>query len=197
MSMKMKEHTRSDEAAVVEVSSLAGVAPQSISYGLIDSDFGRMLIGSNSRGICRSEFVDAEKRPELFERSAAVNELTAAARRAFWFTPLQAYLQGRRDLPAMALDFEGTAFQLKVWAALQACALGNTLSYSQLAGSAGRHLAVRAAASACAANTLAVFIPCHRAIRQDGSLGGFRWGLARKRDLLALEKALLLQGPAG
>ena len=88
------------------------------------------------------------------------------------------------DLP---LDIRGTAFQQRVWQALRAIPPGQTVSYSTLAAAIGSPRAVRAVASACAANTLAVAIPCHRVIRRDGSLSGYRWGLERKRELLARE----------
>jgi AraC family transcriptional regulator, regulatory protein of adaptative response / methylated-DNA-[protein]-cysteine methyltransferase len=88
------------------------------------------------------------------------------------------------DLP---LDIRGTPFQQKVWAALRAIPAGVTTTYSALAGCIGEPKAVRAAASACAANKLAVVIPCHRVLRTDGSLSGYRWGMQRKRALIDRE----------
>jgi AraC family transcriptional regulator, regulatory protein of adaptative response / methylated-DNA-[protein]-cysteine methyltransferase len=88
------------------------------------------------------------------------------------------------DLP---LDIRGTAFQQRVWAALARIPAGKTLSYSELARRVGMPSAVRAVASACAANKLAVAIPCHRVLRNDGALSGYRWGVARKRALLDRE----------
>ena len=90
------------------------------------------------------------------------------------------------DLP---LDIRGTAFQQKVWQALREIPPGQTLSYTQLAARVGSPRAVRAVASACAANAIAVLIPCHRVVRNDGSLSGYRWGIARKQALLDNEKA--------
>ena len=89
--------------------------------------------------------------------------------------------------PNLPLDIRGTAFQHRVWQALRAIPAGCTLSYSELAAAIGSPRAVRAVASACAANALAVAIPCHRVIRQDGALSGYRWGIERKRELLARE----------
>ncbi len=98
------------------------------------------------------------------------------------------------DLP---LDIRGTAFQRQVWAALAKIPSGRTLSYAQLAAQIGRPRAVRAVAGACAANRLAVAIPCHRAVRSDGSLAGYRWGAKRKRTLLERERrADAARGPA-
>jgi len=87
------------------------------------------------------------------------------------------------------VQVQGTAFQARVWRALQRVPLGATLSYSELARRAGKPRAVRAAASACAANRVALLIPCHRALRSDGGAGGYRWGLERKARLLAAEAA--------
>ncbi len=90
------------------------------------------------------------------------------------------------DLP---LDIRGTAFQQRVWQALRQIPAGKTLSYAELADAIGEPKAVRAVASACGANTLAVLVPCHRIVRTDGSLSGYRWGVERKRDLLLREGA--------
>jgi len=92
----------------------------------------------------------------------------------------------RFELP---LDLRGTLFQQRVWQALRQIPPGQTLSYSQLAEHLGQPRAVRAVASACAANPLAVAVPCHRVLRSDGSLSGYRWGLERKRALLDNEAA--------
>jgi AraC family transcriptional regulator of adaptative response/methylated-DNA-[protein]-cysteine methyltransferase len=89
------------------------------------------------------------------------------------------------DLP---LDIKGTAFQRRVWAALRAIPAGSTASYAQVAERIGQPGASRAVAQACGANTLAVAIPCHRVLRGDGDLGGYRWGAARKRALLEREQ---------
>jgi AraC family transcriptional regulator, regulatory protein of adaptative response / methylated-DNA-[protein]-cysteine methyltransferase len=88
----------------------------------------------------------------------------------------------------LPLDIQGTAFQRQVWQVLQAIPVGNTLSYQQVATQIGNPKAVRAVASACAANKLAIAIPCHRVVSSDGSLSGYRWGVDRKKALLELEK---------
>ena len=94
---------------------------------------------------------------------------------------------GRRfDLP---LDIRGTAFQQRVWQALRAIPAGSTATYAEIAKAVGRPRAVRAVAQACAANPLAVAIPCHRVVRTDGDLSGYRWGVERKRALLDREAA--------
>ena len=90
----------------------------------------------------------------------------------------------------LPLDIRGTAFQQRVWDALRRVSIGQTVTYTELAEQIGKPKAVRAVASACAANLLAVAIPCHRVIRQDGSLSGYRWGVERKSRLLDREQGL-------
>jgi AraC family transcriptional regulator of adaptative response/methylated-DNA-[protein]-cysteine methyltransferase len=98
-------------------------------------------------------------------------------------------LTGNDTAYRLPLDLSGTAFQRRVWKALQRIPRGATQSYRDVARAIGRPSAVRAVAKACAANPVAVAIPCHRVLRKDGGLGGYRWGLQRKRRLLALEHA--------
>jgi AraC family transcriptional regulator of adaptative response/methylated-DNA-[protein]-cysteine methyltransferase len=89
----------------------------------------------------------------------------------------------------LPLDIQGTAFQRRVWAALAAIPVGSTASYADVAAQIGQPGAARAVAGACAANSLAVAIPCHRVVRGDGNLSGYRWGAERKRTLLERERA--------
>jgi AraC family transcriptional regulator, regulatory protein of adaptative response / methylated-DNA-[protein]-cysteine methyltransferase len=91
-------------------------------------------------------------------------------------------------LPDLPLDLRGTAFQLKVWRFLLGTKRGDVVSYGEIAAAIGHPRAVRAVGAACGANRLAVLIPCHRALKADGSLGGYRWGLERKRMLLEAER---------
>jgi AraC family transcriptional regulator of adaptative response/methylated-DNA-[protein]-cysteine methyltransferase len=94
----------------------------------------------------------------------------------------------RKDLD-LPLDIRGTAFQQRVWKALTAIPAGKTASYADIAKKIGKPNAVRAVAQACAANSLAIVIPCHRVVKTDGGLSGYRWGVARKKELLAREEA--------
>jgi len=112
---------------------------------------------------------------------AAAAQLARAARAA------QEYLAGRRRSLAVPLDLHGTPFQIEVWSALRRVPYGRTISYAELARRAGRPRAVRACGSANGANPVPLFVPCHRTIASDGSLGGFGGGLALKRRLLRLE----------
>jgi AraC family transcriptional regulator of adaptative response/methylated-DNA-[protein]-cysteine methyltransferase len=101
---------------------------------------------------------------------------------------LNRYLRGETIDPRLPLHIRGTAFQMKVWKYLQSIPYGSVRSYSEVAEGIGKPAAVRAVARACASNRVAVAIPCHRVIRGTGELGGYRWGLERKRTFLDLER---------
>jgi AraC family transcriptional regulator of adaptative response/methylated-DNA-[protein]-cysteine methyltransferase len=101
-------------------------------------------------------------------------------------------MQGKHLDSSLPLDIQATAFQRKVWSYLQSIPFGSTRSYAQVAKGIRRPTAVRAVARACATNPVAVAIPCHRVVRTSGEMGGYRWGIARKKTLLAME-----QGVAG
>jgi AraC family transcriptional regulator of adaptative response/methylated-DNA-[protein]-cysteine methyltransferase len=105
-----------------------------------------------------------------------------------WMQELARRIEGGPPAVELPLDVRGTAFQLKVWKALLEIPRGAVASYGEIARQVGEPRAVRAVANACAANRIAVLIPCHRVIRGDGSLGGYRWGLARKRTLIDRER---------
>ena len=98
------------------------------------------------------------------------------------------YLEGAGGTERLPLDVRGTAFQRKVWETLQRIPRGSTRSYAEIARELGQPAAARAVAQACASNRLALVIPCHRVVREDGGLGGYRWGLERKRALLERER---------
>jgi AraC family transcriptional regulator, regulatory protein of adaptative response / methylated-DNA-[protein]-cysteine methyltransferase len=107
-----------------------------------------------------------------------------------WMNRVTGFLKSPRDNPALPLDARGTDFQRKVWNALREIPCGTTGSYREIARCIGVPGAARAVAAACAANPLAVVIPCHRVVRADGGLAGYRWGVWRKRELLATERRL-------
>ena len=104
-----------------------------------------------------------------------------------WIARVLRYIEQPRGVLDLPLDVQGTVFQRRVWQALQALPAGETASYTEIAGRIGQPMAFRAVAHACAGNLVAVAIPCHRAVRTDGSLAGYRWGLARKAELLRRE----------
>lgn len=150
---------------------------------------GEILVAASDRGICAISLGD--------DAEALVHELQDRFPRADLiggdgdFETLVAQVVGFVDHPnagwALPLDIRGTAFQQRVWQALREIPAGTTLSYAELAQRLGMPRAVRAVASACAANTLAVAIPCHRVVRTDGGLSGYRWGIERKRALIQRE----------
>ncbi len=161
-----------------------------ISYTIAPCSLGRVLVAATERGISavylgdrdsdlaaalRKEYPHAEIRPGSGERSKWVREIVR-------------HLAGsnpRLDLPT---DVVATAFQRRVWEALRAIPPGATRTYAEVARSIGQPSAFRAVARACATNPAAIVVPCHRVVRTDGTLGGYRWGLERKRSLLDQER---------
>jgi len=165
-----------------------------ISYATADTPLGLIMVGATDRGLCFLEFGDSAR--NLLE--SLEQEYPAAKRVPMpkpypaqftgWMQALAGYLEGERALSQMPLSLHGTAFQLKVWRYLQTIPAGSVQSYAEVAEAIGQPKAARAVANACGANRIAVVIPCHRVIRGDGTLGGYRWGLDRKRALLDAER---------
>tara|TARA_B100001123_G_scaffold446473_1_gene601057 strand:- start:280 stop:753 length:474 start_codon:yes stop_codon:yes gene_type:complete len=151
----------------------------------IDSPVGRLAITASLRGI-----------QQISRSDAAVSE-TVPVHMQPWLRALSNYFAGRGDLRAIPVDPRGgTELQRKVWQALQDIEHGETVTYSQLAERVGEVAAVRAVASACGKNPVAIIIPCHRVLAKDGTLGGYAWGLPMKEQLLALERAPVFQKAA-
>jgi AraC family transcriptional regulator of adaptative response/methylated-DNA-[protein]-cysteine methyltransferase len=160
-----------------------------IEFALAQCGLGALLVARSARGVCAialgdtpepllRELQDRFPRAELVGGDAAFEQLVAQ---------VVGFIEAPNlglDLP---LDIRGTAFQQRVWEALRKIPAGQTVSYAQLAQRIGMPSASRAVARACAANTLAVAIPCHRVVRSDGALSGYRWGVERKRALLLRE----------
>lgn len=181
-----------------QADAVLGMTPSAWRAGGINTDIqfavgacslGAILVAESCRGICAILLGDDPERllQDLQDRFPQAQLLGGDAA----FERRIAQVVGFVEAPAIGLDLpldiRGTAFQQRVWQALRAIPAGRTLSYSELAAAIGSPRAVRAVASACAANALAVVIPCHRIIRQDGALSGYRWGIERKRELLARE----------
>ncbi|OFZ94869.1 MAG: hypothetical protein A2Z64_01695 [Betaproteobacteria bacterium RIFCSPLOWO2_02_67_12] len=158
-----------------------------IAYTTFDSPLGEVLVAATERGICSVKLgADTETLlAQEFSEAERVRDpqALAAARHA-----VLEFLEGDGTLAQLPLDVRGTAFQRTVWEALRRIPHGETRSYQQIARAIGAPRAVRAVGSACGANPAALVIPCHRALRADGGLGGYAWGLERKRRLLAIEK---------
>jgi len=168
-----------------------GAIAATILYTCADSPLGRMLIAATERGICSIQFARTDG--ELIE--GLKREFPFAGRKMdegglkAWAGALLRHMRGK-DLDSdskLPLDIRATAFQRRVWTYLQSIPFGATRSYSEVAKGIGRPRAVRAVARACATNPVAVAIPCHRVVRQDGSMGGYRWGIERKKALLVME----------
>ena len=171
-----------------------GAVAAVVRYTIATSPLGRMLIAATDKGICSIQFADrfADNDDQL--QQGLMREFPFATRRrddaamAQWRVNLTRLMEGRETSPSLPLDIRATAFQRRVWEALQRIPRGETRSYSAIAKQIGMPKATRAVARACATNPVAVAIPCHRVVRQDGELGGYRWGIERKEQLLAIEK---------
>jgi len=166
-----------------------------IAFTIGDSPLGRLLVAATERGVCAVTLgdSDAELTRALFaeypEASIDSKDTSISPSLNLWLDCVLDSLKGeqRRELP---MDIQATAFQWRVWEELRRIPFGSTRSYQEIAKAIGKPNAVRAVARACASNRLALVIPCHRVIREDKNLGGYRWGLGRKEKLLRQEAAI-------
>lgn len=166
-----------------------GGADTDIHYAIGRCSLGAILVASSPSGICAISLGDAPEAlaSELHTRFPQARLSDGNAAFTEQLARVIALVEDPAKASALPLDIRGTAFQQRVWQALQGIPPGTTLSYTELARHIGAPAAVRAVASACAANVLAVAIPCHRVVRTDGALAGYRWGVERKRALLDRE----------
>jgi AraC family transcriptional regulator, regulatory protein of adaptative response / methylated-DNA-[protein]-cysteine methyltransferase len=169
----------------------AGGAEEEITFAVGSCSLGAILVAATARGICSILLgQDAgELTLELRRRFPRASVRSGGAAFEQQLAQVVAFVEAPQLGSSLPLDVRGTAFQERVWQALQAIPAGETRSYAQVAHALGAPRAVRAVASACAANPLAVAVPCHRVVRSDGALSGYRWGVERKRALLAREGA--------
>jgi AraC family transcriptional regulator, regulatory protein of adaptative response / methylated-DNA-[protein]-cysteine methyltransferase len=161
-----------------------------IGYTIADSPLGRLLVAATDRGVCSVCIGDSDgalKKALVEEYPAADIRLDSSGLREM-IHAFRDHLAGHNTHLDLPVDVQATAFQQQVWRELRAIPYGETRSYTDIAHAVGRPQAVRAVAHACASNRVALLIPCHRVVRQDGSLGGYRWGLERKRLLLDRER---------
>lgn len=160
-----------------------------ISYTIVEIPLGYILIAATARGVAVVRFGDAEStlQADLVREYPEAELERDEQGLGPWVTLLLDYLQGQSIPPTVPLDVRASAFQWKVWEALRAIPIGSTRSYREIAQAIGQPTAARAVANACAANPVAVFIPCHRVVRGNGQLGGYHWGVERKQQLLDLE----------
>lgn len=178
----------------------AGGEGESIVYAVRATAFGMLLMAATERGVCQVEFGDdgdlfVARLHDHFPR-ALIEPAGESAREPLdaWMDALAAHVERAAPCPTLPLDVRGTAFQIKVWRFLMSVKPGRVVSYGELATAIGHPDAVRAVGTACGANRIALLIPCHRALRADGSLGGYRWGLERKRALLDRERRASSEG---
>jgi AraC family transcriptional regulator of adaptative response/methylated-DNA-[protein]-cysteine methyltransferase len=184
-----------------------GAAGEVIHWAARETRLGWLAMAATARGVCFAQFgtsppaLEAELARE-FPKATRVE--SAAGKASYsatdptddpraqldaWLAALDAHLSRAAPAPALPLDLRGTAFQVRVWRFLQGIPLGETRSYADVAQAIGAPKATRAVGTACGANRVAVLVPCHRVLRGDGGLGGYRWGLERKRALLDAESA--------
>ncbi|MDQ3928904.1 MAG: bifunctional DNA-binding transcriptional regulator/O6-methylguanine-DNA methyltransferase Ada, partial [Chloroflexota bacterium] len=152
-----------------------------INYTITGSPLGRLLVAATERGVCAVRMGDDDARLEatLREEYHAASISRDDAVLGEWVAAILAHMSGEQPHLDLPLDVRATAFQWRVWEALRAIPYGSTRSYLQVAAAIGQPGAVRAVARACATNPVALAVPCHRVIKEDGSLGGYRWGVER------------------
>jgi AraC family transcriptional regulator of adaptative response/methylated-DNA-[protein]-cysteine methyltransferase len=161
---------------------------QRIAYCSFSSPLGAVLIAATEKGLCSVKLADDAARL----RQLLAEEFSQAEIREKDLPELRkkilAFIEGEASLARLPLDIRGTVFQRRVWDELRRIPRGETRTYGEIARAIGAPAAVRAVGSACGANPVALVVPCHRAVRTDGGLGGYAWGVSRKKRLLALEK---------
>jgi AraC family transcriptional regulator of adaptative response/methylated-DNA-[protein]-cysteine methyltransferase len=169
----------------------AGGSGVAIRYATGQTSLGLVMIAATGRGICSVRFGESEAAllQEVRDHFPAASLTKAGDEFQASVRAVIDFIDTPGDRFGLPLDIQGTAFQQRVWAALREVPAGRTVSYAELAARAGNRAAVRAAGSACGANPIAVLVPCHRAVRSDGALSGYRWGLHRKQQLLEKEAA--------
>jgi AraC family transcriptional regulator of adaptative response/methylated-DNA-[protein]-cysteine methyltransferase len=164
---------------------------ETIRHTTVRTPLGWALVAATERGICMTALGD-DKEPlvaELQRRFPAAELVPANAALTEWAEQIVQFVTRPDEQLDLPLDVRGTAFQARVWRALQKIPVGQTATYTEIAKTLGQPRAVRAVAAACAANKLALLVPCHRVVREDGNLAGYRWGIERKRALIAGERA--------
>jgi AraC family transcriptional regulator, regulatory protein of adaptative response / methylated-DNA-[protein]-cysteine methyltransferase len=166
-----------------------GGAGQRVAYAFAESSLGRTLVASTARGVCRVAFgaKDASLLAELRAEYPRAELVPAGREEAHVVQAVVRAVDAPWKSAHVQLDLQGTAFQQRVWKALQDIPPGKTASYAEVARAISAPRAVRAVAQACASNPTAVLVPCHRVVRTSGALGGYRWGAARKQQLLDAE----------
>jgi AraC family transcriptional regulator of adaptative response/methylated-DNA-[protein]-cysteine methyltransferase len=173
----------------------AGGAGEVITHACRETPLGTLMMAATDRGVCFAQFGDdtgslLRQLAEEFPRATLhASPCADSPQLDAWMDALAAHMSEGAPRPELPLDLRGTAFQVRVWRFLLSVPAGDVMSYGEVAAGIEQPKAVRAVASACAANRVAVLVPCHRVLRGDGNLGGYRWGMERKRALLDAERA--------
>jgi AraC family transcriptional regulator of adaptative response/methylated-DNA-[protein]-cysteine methyltransferase len=161
---------------------------QSIRFCSFSTALGTVLVAATDKGVCSVKIGDdARSLERMLEEEFSQAQISRSAMPEVE-AAIRGFLRGEGPLARVPLDIRGTVFQRRVWEELRRIPRGETRTYQDIARAVGAPAAVRAVGSACGANPVALVVPCHRAVRTDGGLGGYAWGLARKRRLLALEQ---------
>ncbi len=170
-----------------------GGANMHIRYTVADSSVGKVLVAATERGVCAVYLGDDEVQlaAELATEYPAATIERDGEHLGAWVAQIVEYANGKKDPVDLPLDVQATAFQQRVWDALRTIPAGTTRTYGQIAAQLGRPGAARAIGRACATNPVSLIIPCHRAVGSDGAMHGYRWGVARKQQLLAQERAVV------
>lgn len=167
-----------------------GGAGVEVTYTCVPCRLGRVLVAATERGVCAVKLGSSDDElVRLLESEFPNARLDAGGGQLQrWTAAIVRSVDGVRPSTTLPLDIRGTAFQTRVWKALQEIPPGETRSYGAIARAIGRPTAARAVAQACGANPVCIAIPCHRVVQEDGGLGGYHWGVDRKRALLAAER---------
>jgi AraC family transcriptional regulator of adaptative response/methylated-DNA-[protein]-cysteine methyltransferase len=168
-----------------------GARGERIGHAVVASPLGRLMVAATARGICFVALGDDDRtlRAELAAEFPAAELHEDNTRLASWVETLVGHLKGQEPHLDLPIDVRATAFQRRVWDELRRVPYGATTTYAAIAQRLGQPTAQRAVGSACGANPVALVVPCHRALRSDGGLGGYRWGLERKEKLIEQERA--------
>ena len=163
-----------------------------IHYTIVNSPLGRLLVGATDKGISalylgKSDNELERALREEYPRAEISEDIHARAALKEWVQKILAHLKGQEPHLDLPTDVQGTAFRRRVWEELRKIPYGSTVTYTEIARRIGKPQAIRAVAHACATNPVSVVVPCHRVVRQDGSLAGYRWGLERKEALIEKE----------
>jgi AraC family transcriptional regulator of adaptative response/methylated-DNA-[protein]-cysteine methyltransferase len=168
-----------------------GGAGMRVNYTIVDSPLGRLLVGATERGVSAVYLGESDARLEAALQDEYPRAEIRRDRNGLegWVSQILEHLRGREPNLDLPTDVQATAFQRRVWEELRRIPYGATRTYSQVAQAIGRPAAIRAVARACATNPTSVVVPCHRVVRADGNLAGYRWGVEKKKTLLERESS--------